>query len=32
MGVLPNRNFSNTMADIKPAFVNFDKESPRKWK
>jgi hypothetical protein len=32
MGVLPSRNFSNTMADINPPLVNFDKESPRKWK
>lgn len=32
MGVLPTRNFPNTMADINPALVNFDKESPRKWK
>ena len=32
MGVFPTRNFSNTMADIDPPLVNFDKESPRKWK
>ncbi len=29
---MPTRNFANTMADIKPPLVNFDKESPRKWK
>jgi len=32
MGLLPTRNFANTMADISPPLVNFDKESARKWK
>jgi len=32
MGLLPTRNFANTMADINPPLVNFDKESARKWK